>query len=288
MKKFILCFLLLLMLVAPAWAVKEVGYYEIRNSLGIEAETAAYLGINPTATTAQIVSVNDNIRAIKYLTGATLTSQTMNLSTVAGAAFISNPLTDLRPYLGFKATITAGGKTLVGWIKAGGAGETLGSELLTSVSQHPSSPYDTLTVSGKNITSGINNTSSDEYAVSNSGNVSLGALYKITTTMTLNSGTAPVVSLFYSAGSSDTTYNLTTENRYLTSRKADALDYFYVLNNYGTLVNFALTPSIKKILTPSATGVTIVSVQGGTTYNWASNDGIDPNAASFTVVITKN
>jgi hypothetical protein len=44
--------------------------------------------------------------------------------------------------------------------------------------------------------------------------------------------------------------------------------------------------SLKQVLTPSATGVTIVSTQGGSTYNWTSDSGINGNSASFTAVIT--
>ena len=42
--------------------------------------------------------------------------------------------------------------------------------------------------------------------------------------------------------------------------------------------------SVKQVLTPSATGVTITSTPGGTTYNWASvESGFNYNATSYSV-----
>lgn len=40
---------------------------------------------------------------------------------------------------------------------------------------------------------------------------------------------------------------------------------------------------VKQILTPDVNGITVVSTPDGSTYNWTSDDGIDPNSASFII-----
>jgi hypothetical protein len=156
-------------------------------------------------------STSPTTRVLSSTTGFICT-----LSTVAGTAFISNPSIALPPYINKKITLTAGGKTLVGWLKSAGAGETLGSEIAT-------------------------------------GTLSAGLLYQITATQTNHFGTGLVIGSFFTSAGTET---------------CDA-------NN-----------KVKQVLTASATGARIVSTSGGATYNWASNDGINPNSASFTVAIS--
>jgi hypothetical protein len=57
--------------------------------------------------------------------------------------------------------------------------------------------------------------------------------------------------------------------------------HLWIGNDLGEVSNFSCTFSQKQVLTPSATGVTITSTAGGTTYNWESKDsGFDYNDAN--------
>jgi len=99
-----------------------------------EPETLAYAALrlaeaNPMSD-AEKASLDLVIKDVKG-DGTTIASVACNLSTVAGTAFLTNPVftstgipsNDLRWTLGFKLSIAAGGKTLVGWSKAAGTGD---------------------------------------------------------------------------------------------------------------------------------------------------------------------
>jgi len=231
--------------------------------------------------TGLIISSADGSAFVDNLT-ITHSGFTCNLSTVDGTAFITNPSVNLTQYPnGTKFTLTAGGKTLVGYKQTVGGGESLGTELLSSV-VNSGTPYDTFVASGKDITSAIC-AAAGGANWNAGGSVVPGELYKSVTNLTLNSGTAPDYYLLNVLGW-DTNYQLTEGNQtqYWTNTKTG--DTTFITTVYGTDPhNIALTASFKKVLTPSATGATIVSTQGGSTYNWASNDGIDANSASFTL-----
>gem|GEM_PF-2987363 len=53
-----------------------------------------------------------------------------------------------------------------------------------------------------------------------------------------------------------------------------------------TLIAYIDDISMKQVLAPSTSGVTIINTCGGNTYNWSINSGINPNAASFNVTIS--
>src|ERR1035437_6145175 len=55
---------------------------------------------------------------------------------------------------------------------------------------------------------------------------------------------------------------------------------WWVYGGTGVIGNVSV-PSVKQVLTPASTGVTMASTSGGSTYNWASIDsGFNPNDAS--------
>lgn len=229
-------------------------------------------------------------------TPKTYTGFTCNLSTINGTAFITNPSINLSGFAGRKATITAGGKTLVGWIKAAGTGEAYDSEIITGWTNRASFGYETLTTSGSTITSAINS-SGYGIAYSDTNAVTTGELYKVTAALTLNSGAYPIMKIiktpptFSGPISGTVTLSVGANVIYFTATGTDAGGNLQC--NAGSdeqqATNFSLSDvSRKKVLTPSATGVTIVSVKSGTTYNWTSNDGIDPTAASFTLTVTRD
>jgi len=216
-------------------------------------------------------------------TAVTLAGLTCNLSTVNGTAFITNPSVDLTPYIGWKITITAGGKTLVGWVKAAGTGETTGSELVGGWSSPGTWTTFTVNANGHDIDSAIYTGAG--YSENDSANISLstGALAKFGWSATRISGSMNTIGLINPniiKQSWSATIPLTTT--YFTKPSGNT---FVAVKANPDNPNWAATFSVLQVLTPSSTGVTIVSAQGGSTYNWTSNDGIDPNAASFTVTL---
>jgi len=220
----------------------------------------------------------------------TLLGLTAKLSLVNGTAFITSPSVDLRPYIGYKITLNDGTQNLVGYIKAAGTGETLGDEIIDT---WINAGYDTLTLSGSDIQSAIEASSDNVMARKDSGQ-SMGNLLKFSvTTFTKTSGSTPYIIL----GSLGNLPLNTDSSVYYLAASGSNTTYYTQHSAIGTFVGFrnnagvanwsAIGNSLKQVLTPSATGVTIVSAQGGTTYNWVSDGGINPNATSFTATITE-
>lgn len=277
----------------------------------IEPDLVSYIALNPSLTNAQIAALDANLKAIKYGSGITLNALTCKLSLVDGTAFVTQPSIDLRPYLGFKLSFSDGSKTLVGYAKAAGTGETLGSELV------PNGDFEVWTDAntpgswnkGTVGSSTINREASDIHGgsycarfdivsgaaatLTKSGLWTPGMLYKRSYWHKVTANSAKS----YTYSTPETTFGV-----YLTLNATS----WYNLVGYGTAsVNDATLAlarnttsgdysiyfddiSVKQVLTPSATGVTIVSAAGGTTYNWATQEtGFNPNAAAFTVTITK-
>ena len=220
-------------------------------------------------------------RILRY----SIASFTCNLSTVAGAAFVTQPSADLTRYIGCKLTLNDGTQNLVGWIKAAGTAETLSD---TYVTGWTNTSFETFTTSGADITSAINSDSSglayteitplvagylvkSSFAITHNGGNSLSGLYRIGSSAAL---AAPNITATPAAGANSI---------YRTCLAA----YTHVGWFRTVTIDFSVASySLKQVLTPSATGVRIVSTQGGTIYNWASDGGINPNAASFTATIT--
>jgi hypothetical protein len=208
-----------------------------------------------------------------------LGSITCNISKVNGTAFITNPSVDLTPYVGHKITLTAGGKTVVGWIKAAGTSEGLGDELVDVWTNHGTYPYSTLTLGvGNLITQAVASTTGSVYKSSSIA----GMLIKNTNAWTKTSGENPIVCIATVSSLSNVIVFTANDTSYKT---VGGQNGFAIYNNNPS--DFGLTAySSKQVTAPSATGVTIVSTQGGSNYNWTSDDGIDCNAASVTAVIS--
>jgi hypothetical protein len=231
---------------------------------------------------------------------------TCGISIVNGLAFITNPKVsgvdfDLSPYVSRQLFLEAGGKTLVGWIKAAGTGETLSSELITGWTNSGSS-CETLTVNanGHDIDLLIN---SSGYGIcyTNQFGLSIGSLIKVVTNLTSVSRVVPAPPYVESCnnvgviGGDFTKYHDNDANslpdgattNYFTYNTADynGLEFISYMNTPWPTEQYSLLIAAKQVTAPSPTGVTIVSAQGGSTYNWTSNDGIDTGAASFTLTI---
>jgi hypothetical protein len=172
--------------------------------------------------------------------------------------------------------LDAAGKKATGYIGAVGAGETLGSELITD---WPFNTFDTFTSVGKDITSAIDaNAALDEYTYSNLLGFSLNQLMKLVTDITLNSGTAPII-YCGNTGLNFSDRTLTDETLYFSIREVGGnKERIWVYEGVAAVCNLSCIFSIKQITDPPSTAIHIVSSLNGTTRNWASiESGFDPN-----------
>lgn len=224
-----------------------------------------------------------------------VTLANIRLSLVDGTAFVDfSSATKLLQYLGYGALLTltdSASKTAIGYVKAAGTGETLGSELVDGWTNSGSYPYETFTSSGSDITSAIN--TSGTGLCYKAATATTGALYKLVMTFTLNSGTAP--SFYWGAGATFGTPRIlfsaavSTGSYYRAASAAHAYAGYFTTE--GDATNYAVSGfSLKQVLTPSATGVTIVSAAGGSTQNWTSVDAAFNynDASAYTYSITYN
>lgn len=270
-----------------------------------EKETLDYLKLpGVTLSFAQTITLDDQIKIIKGGGTITLLAQSVNISKINGLAFLTNPSTDMRKFKGFKLSVKAAGKTLVGWVKAVGTGETLGSEVLsnydfsgtwgdndvpqgwTLAGTVDASNY--LTADDANDRLTITTNGNTAMGISQSDILTLGKLYKaavdinsvVTGRIKAQVG-GSVAELIYLSSPGVTTayrtYRVSSENIVFANRVP--LEVGNV-----TLNNFSLKP----VLTPSALGCTIASTIEGAEQSWTSDDGINPNSLTFDIDITNS
>jgi len=245
----------------------------------LEPETLVYL-TSHTDASRDWWNIDQNLKSIKYGSGITLNAVTANLSIVDGTAFITNPSVDLRPYIGMKLSISDGTKALVGYAKAAGTGETLGDSLscLSDITgagwfdaNTARNDANTFTLSSVGGYIGIDN------------KVAIGKLYK----SALIASAVPTAVIYLRGSSANPIYAQSDD---ATSRYGTSVNTVIIFASFpassGMVIDIT-SATMQQVLAPSATGITIVSTKGGTTYNWTSNGGINPNAASFTITITK-
>jgi len=189
---------------------------------------------------------------------------------------------DLSFYLKhFIELIDAAGKKATGYIGAVGAGETLGSELITGWTN---GGYDTWASAGVDITSAIGLTDAlragwQQYTSSS------GWLVKLITTLAYT-GNQPFFWILnhpeYTNRTeiNDLVVGANTKYRTLLSAADDIAFITGAITNYSVISN-----SFKRVTDPPSTAVHIVSSLNGTTRNWASiESGFDPNnIASFKI-----
>jgi hypothetical protein len=220
----------------------------------------------------------------------TVTLANMKMSIVNGDAFVDFGASgSLTPYIGDKLTITdSGSHTLVGYIKAAGTGETYGSELLYDPGMDNASYF---SAGGTPAT----------LAIATSGCQSGSCLQVTPTTawgwayqnFTATSGMLLKASAYMKQGtetSGEWLYILDPTWRVTLARVSAWPSSWTQYAGYGTTATTSAnylqayegatvgktslfdTASVKQVLTPSATGVTITSTMGGSTYNWTSED----------------
>jgi hypothetical protein len=206
----------------------------------------------------------------------------LRISAVDGTAFLDN-CAALIPYADGNHWIEiydSSNRMLKGVLKAAGTGETLGDE---TIDTWTNDGYETLTLSGSDITQAVNSNSSRAMAYKQTGIDSLALAKLVIGSFTLNSG---YKTYFTFSSSSPQLSNSTNGKQIIDSTMAAGTYYgtMTVASSYSGFLmpinangDWAATGnSFKQVLAPSSSGVTIVSAKGGDIYNFASKD------ASFT------
>ena len=221
------------------------------------------------------------------IVSGSVTRANTKLSAVDGTAFVdfstANVLTNYAPKS--KLTVTdSAGKKLVGYIKAAGTGETLGSELITN------GGFDTDTVWTKHDGWSIDGGKAVKVVGTGNGRcvyqtapLSLHGCYL----GSFDTEAVAAAALGMSQILSGTDNQLIVQWHQSTGTKTG---YATALAGGNVIIGVHSEPwgtatidnvSLKQLLTPSVTGVTITSTPDGTTYNWASKEaGFNYNAAS--------
>ncbi len=233
--------------------------------------------------TLTVAEARHNLRDYAPVTGS-FTQANSRLSIVNGTAFADfSSAGSLTPHIGKRLIITDNaGKKLTGFIKEAGTGETYGDEKLANTTYE-----DTVGL-------GFNCDAIDVVAGGETGNclrgtysgwqgiwqyrfnvADIGGLYRLTSYMKL--GTASWYGLSISDGDwnyiksvVDNKSSWTSYTLYATSPTVSIVANHDTQGSSGTL--FIDTESLTPVLTPSVTGVTIVSTSGGATYNWESEE----------------
>ena len=224
------------------------------------------------------------------------------LSLVNGTAFVDfSAAGTLTPYLGGKLTLTdSAGKKAIGYIKSAGTGETLGEELITNGSF---TAWTGDTPDGWTYFNHLDGTRYVEespagqchfvdtdkanFSIQTGTNVQ-GALYKgsIDVKAVVSDGIyfGPVP-----ANSAEVPMITTTGVKTYYGAASSAVNRAFYVSRYGVAAGDVTFDDIsfKQVLTPSATGVTITSTPGGTTYNWASVESgfsyNDPSGYTYSI-----
>lgn len=214
------------------------------------------------------------------ITGA-ITRANMRLSAVAGTAFVDfSSAGTLTSYLDHRIRITDSTvKSIYGYIKAEGIGETLDIEL------GPDPGFDNagswVTTDGWSVTGGKGvKISGTGISIRNTCSPSALALYKMSLdidalsggiTGQFSGGAVQTIIPVQTTTGTKTAYGIPIAGNTAMRLIMDATTQTATVDNF----------SGKQVLTPSATGVTIVSTQGGEIYNWESQDaGFNYNDSS--------
>lgn len=218
------------------------------------------------------------------ITSGSVTQANMRLSAVDGTAFVDFSAADvLTDYVGRALRIKdSAGRIIKGWIKAAGSGETYGSNLFLNNTDFASDePPGTAwtrgtgwTISGGKgnvVTVNANSSLLQDITLVSGWLTKQGfTIDSITGSMSTSQPTGAAKMTDSGAYSSYWTSNVTgAQSNGATTR--DGLSTTAVIDDIYW----------KQVLTPSATGVTIVSTSGGATYNWKSQEsGFNYNDAS--------
>jgi hypothetical protein len=231
----------------------------------------------------------------------------MRLSTISGTAFVDfGAAGSLTPYLGSTLVITdSAGKHLTGYIKAAGSSETLGTT--EYVPNTAFSNTSNVWTSNANMATSSGTGYGGSNALQVTTTAGFGSAHE---SLTTSAGMLIKSSAYLKVGTgssdqkleiTDTAYgslavtawvapaNWTQYVLYATSGVTNQVGNQYYSNyNNGTMSQYSV-PSSKQVITPSATGVTITSTAGGSTYAWASEEsGFNRNDTTYSYAITSS
>ena len=230
---------------------------------------------------------------------------TLKMATVGGGALITNVSGSIpfNQFLNRAITISDGAKTVTGYIKDVGTGETYGTDVVSNgdfttdtTGWAPSNATLTSVAGGQDGNClQLTVTGSTQQFAWQALATAAGKLYRVSGWV--KSGTSGNEEYrFIVRNPADTGVTASKTGTSPVSWTADQL-YFTgsgaphklrLAKNTATAgTMFFDTASGAPVLTPDSTGVTITSTRGGLVQSWASNSGINANAASFTVTISE-
>jgi hypothetical protein len=225
-----------------------------------------------------------------------VTQANVRLSLADGYAFADIVgVTDfLTAHLGEKLIVFDSSKRKIsGYTKASGTGEAYGDELITGWTNYALS-FGYFNSTGKDLISVWDNTGLGLAFTNALPTISAGGLIKRDTNLTLNSGDRPTSQTFHNVFEED----CEEPHLYSPSEMVSGANTVYrtiPATGFSTqrltvetsgATNFFSTFSMKQVTAPSATGVTVVSLLGGSSYNWEIETGFnynDPAGYTFTI-----
>ncbi len=225
------------------------------------------------------------------------------LSLSNGTAFVDFSTADvLTDYVGKKLVITdSAGKKAIGYIKAQGTDETLGDELVKN-GGFDSNTYFWDGYASAQLSSVAGGESGNCLQIAENGEanpfstsgttVGVGKLYKFNYSVKQGTSStyrgyitgASYVPIVPSPTDRTSTSSWVAQGPFYLTAKADGVPTIVMATiaaEGSGLTHLFDNVTMKQVLTPSATGVTITSTPNGTTYNWTSiESGFNYNDAS--------
>lgn len=227
------------------------------------------------------------------------TATGLRISSADGVALLDNcpsAITDLVALYPGRLNILildASNRVIEGWAGSVGTGEGLGGELVTAWVNDATNPYETFDGSAPpNLTRAIA-TTTDRMCSSDIG-IHSNKLMKVVHNITLVSGSLPILrantvaSMHGAEGGTATglSYSAGGGTAYYTGRSYLGAQQRYIGFRALSVTNFSALFSCKQVLTPSSSGITLVSTRGGSTKNVVSQaTGFVHNAASYRYVV---
>ena len=247
------------------------------------------------------------VHAVTIASGS-VTRANSRLSLVDGTAFVDfSAAGTLTAYLGQKLTITdSAGKKAIGYIKAQGTDETLGDELVNN-GGFDSNTYFWDSRASAQISSVAGGESGNCLQIAENGEanpfstsgttVGVGKLYKFNYSVKQGTSStyrgyitgASYVPIVPSPTDRTSTSSWVAQGPFYLTAIADGVPAIVmrtIAAEGSGLTHLFDNVTMKQVLTPSATGVTITSSPNGSTYNWASiESGFNYNDAVYTYTI---
>jgi len=244
------------------------------------------------------------------------TGVTLRMATVATGALITQ-VSGSPPLSLFKnrmITISDGSKAVTGYIKSVGVTETY--ELTPTYTSDFSAGVDGWVAAGGTAAGNIdaiggandwlrltvNANNSGHVVYRATPNLVVGALYNLSLDYYIPSTNSVMTSASIESGAANYRYDTASSLATLDAKTTRSINFTAKETGFvrvyglgggsfqdagGDDVLYLRGVVAQRILTPDSTGVVISSTRGGSVQSWATNSGIDPNAASFTVTVSR-